>query len=116
MIATCATLLIISFQQRGTGERDQPLYYINKISFIAFSIGHNEDTSDFEKFYNLYKLFDPKQIYFKYIPIFEEGFNYDPKETKDTEDKDTEDKEICVICFEELEINDFVYSCPACKA
>nr|CAD2177037.1 unnamed protein product [Meloidogyne enterolobii] len=80
------------------------------------SIGHNEDTSDFEKFYNLYKLFDPKQIYFKYIPIFEEGFNYDPKETKDTEDKDTEDKEICVICFEELEINDFVYSCPACKA
>uniref|UniRef100_A0A915NDF9 RING-type domain-containing protein n=1 Tax=Meloidogyne javanica TaxID=6303 RepID=A0A915NDF9_MELJA len=107
------------FLENGFRNNQNGLDKLNECLAMKISEGKsivkNEDTSDFEKFYNLYKLFDPKQIYFKYIPIFEEGFNYDPNETEDNKIKDNEDKEICVICFEELEINDFVYSCPACK-
>nr|CAD2198371.1 unnamed protein product [Meloidogyne enterolobii] len=41
--------------------------------------------------------------------LVEEGFYYHPKQIEDNE------KEECVICLEELKINDFVYSCPKCK-
>nr|CAD2198372.1 unnamed protein product [Meloidogyne enterolobii] len=93
-----------------------------------FSKKCSNEVNLFKKFYKLYKSFNPKQLYFKYIPIFEEGFYYHPKETEDNEDKDNkkeeaEDneikdnkaKEICVICLDELKIKNFVYSCLTCK-